>query len=237
MATTVNGFGGSGGGEALRGDYIIKVIDAPGTALSNITASSNNTPPAESMQKLLDISGPGRLLLLAPYASSNNAEVRVRVDADDRVIYKACKGKVLFNYYSDSNYHSSNTIPAVIFAPGAFGPASEAYSGNNVLYPGTAFVLPKYKYFPNYTFYTNDDPYGMITTEHIDRISGRGVENAVDFHTRDDDNRIGELDYWRSAFYGGLYFDDNLTIRAAYGSAPDGHQTNGIFVVYQLFDV
>ena len=240
MAITVNGFGGAGVGGGQRGDYFIKVIDAPGSGLNGISNSANYTPATGNMQKLLDMPGPGRLLLLAPYSATtgSNKEVRIRVDADDRVIYKACKGKNLFNY-SDSNgyYTIGDGLPKVIFTPGFFVDESINAASPNTVYPSTSFLLRKDKFFPGYTFGQHNDAYAIIRTENIIANYNQGIENCVDFHTREDDNRTGQLDYWRSAFLDGLFFDGNLTIRAAYTDAPSQYYKNGILVVYQLFDL
>lgn len=252
MAATVNGFGYGGDVGGQRGHYYLKTINASSSVLNNINDPSNNTPPISRMQKLLDIDGSGRLLLLAPYgngyyasrdtwisgdgmtteeakAGSVNHKTRVRIEADDRVIYKASNMvRVQLNLPTmivDSNFHMFTHLSSYPLTLAEHLTLRLPASKHPEI-PGSATDLTR-----------------VIQT---DSIASHGTHNSSDtydpysfdwhFLEKADEGRMDVLDYGCSVVPGGLFFDDNLTIYAAYGNAPASDFPNGILVLYQLFD-
>lgn len=265
MAITVNGFGaGSGGGGGRRGVYYMRLINAGSSVLSGMTATNNPAPPVSSMQELLNIDGSGRLLLLAAYGNAraknkhqfyDNAEdiertsgfARVRIAADDRVIYKAC---VMVRATSPSSVDgyavTGDHIPPLIEDPSfsyglSIGNNGNSRSSNTLSYqfrhsdcpflpgqPGTGYETKR--------IVTIDELIDYGSTSESARAVPRSVPASYYFHTPNDDGAKTSPDYCCSIFPGGLYFDGNLTIHAAYGLAPIAASPNGILVIYELFD-
>ena len=264
MAITVNGFGaGSGGGGGRRGVYYARLINAGSSVLSGMTATNNPAPPVSSMQELLNIDGSGRLLLLAAYGNSRarnklqfygNAEqtdrtsgfARVRIAADERIIYKACV-MVRATAPSDVDGYSVNGdyLPSLIEDPSFTYDLSRnngtSRSDSNLSFrfrnsdcpflpgqPGTRYARER--------IVTIDELNDYGSTTESDRAVSSSVPVSYYFHTPNDDGAKSSPDYCCSIFPGGLYFDSNLTIHAAYGLAPIEASPNGILAIYELFD-
>jgi len=251
MAITVNGFGvGSGGGGALRGDCYMKVINAKGNIiLDNIKDPSNYTPSVDKMQELLNVQGPGRLLLLAPFGNyeypSTAPPIRLRVDADDRTIYKTCSCSRIIERYSSTGdesfiYFATGDSLPVALIDNLFFNNDFQDSGDTHVYPlDVRLSLRTDKYFPGKKFGNKasvNDRYVTIVLNYRTDVLKANNEIGFDFHNREDDNRLGVEDYWISLFPGGLFFDDNLIIHAAYGYTGNSDFKNGILAIYQLFD-
>lgn len=267
MAITVNGFGGGGGGESRTGTYYLKVINAGSAVLSGLTVDNNPSPAVSSMQEMLNIDGPGRLLLLAAYgnaynqnklqyygdttqAERTNGVARVRVAADSRVIYKACRMvRPTIEISGDSSHtlDGRGILPSLVedifFTNELITGQSATRLSSNILFqlrPSEVPFLPapsgqgaeikreiRVDSLSDYASRTNTSSSSYCNLQY---------PASYFFHTPDDDGTKTAPDYCCSLFPGGLNFDGNLTIHAAYGIAPTAIYPNGIVVLYELYD-
>lgn len=260
MAITVNGFGGGGGGESRTGTYYLKVINAGSAVLSGLNVDNNPSPAVSSMQEMLNIDGPGRLLLLAAYGnayhqnklqySGNTSEtdrtngfVRVRAAADNRVIYKACqmvRATIAADGYPGYSMDTGYKLPSLIEDP--YFTAGFISGSTDVRYSSSIhlqFRPSDCPFLPGPDSQSEKRRRYIYIDELNDSISAnRDIPYPASyyFHTPDDDGTKTTPDYCCSLFPDGLYFDGNLTIHAAYGIAPTSAIPNGIVALYQLFD-
>lgn len=268
MAITVNGFGGGGGGESRTGTYYLKVINAGSAVLSGLTVDNNPSPAVSSMQEMLNIDGPGRLLLLAAYgnaynqnklqyygdttqAERKNGVARVRVAADSRVIYKACRMvRPTIEISGDSSHtlDGRGDLPSLVedifFTNEIMNGQSNTRLSGGISFQFRPSELPFLPAPSSQSAAIRRE----ITIDSLRDYTARDNTSATStrcdlqypasyfFHTPDDDGTKTAPDYCCSLFPGGLNFDGNLTIHAAYGIAPTAIYPNGIVVLYELYD-
>lgn len=253
MAISVNGFGGAGGSDGQRGNYYMKILNASSAVLNGLTVTNNPTPAVGSMQKLLDIPGPGRLLLLAAYghalndnkkqhyASATTAErtngyARVRVAADERIIYKACMMVPISIDDSRVTLLNGRPLPPLIVDPYFCYNTVNANSSGNPMSSMTFETVRGMHPSPDASGNRTVTVCGPGTKYTATEAFSNTIDPLYYLHTPEDDNQTGVLDYHCSVIPGGLYFDGNLTIHAAFGISPDASSPNGVFAIYELFE-